>query len=603
MAKSNPFTKIIASLLVLTIVFTAIPNAVYAAVDMASQDTTDLTENNELTTPQGTDNPDNTEITRANAEIFCELTENRTEFSKDYLLTNGQQVSVFYPEAVHYDLNGTWEEIDNTLLVNRDGESSISTAKGPFNVTFPQNMGDGAITVTQGKYSISFSLDSQTRKVINSGVLGKESETEVTENVAKVSATINQSTREKQEGIREEVFPTKIYSGLAYRNVFTSVDLRYDISPYMLKETIVINSFATTQSGYTFTLDAGDLLPILQEDGSITLQDKLTQEGVFYIQAPYLMDANEKICRNVVVTLQKVGTGRGNVWSITYSLPMDWMKTAVYPVALDPIIQTDGEYNTKIEDIALAETNSDLDTFGYNVMYLRAGKNSYYGRLRSFVKFTSLPGISTGNVITHAELGLYKAVSDADYMTICVSEITSSWKAQTNGVSLTWANQPTISSTYEDYLLVKNAGYYYWDITDLARQWYETGVNNGVAITAYNESSATDYKRFYSSDNQGDNPLPILIVYYINAEGLEDAWEYATVPCGVGGTGYVNLFSGNLTWIHPDLSYGGNHPVAISHVYNSASVSENMYGIGYGWKTNYNQRVYKYEDESTDTIY
>ena len=74
MISFNPPIKILAILLTFTVAFAAFPNAVYAAVDMASQDTTDLTENNELTTPQGTDNPDNTEITRANAEIFCELT-------------------------------------------------------------------------------------------------------------------------------------------------------------------------------------------------------------------------------------------------------------------------------------------------------------------------------------------------------------------------------------------------------------------------------------------------------------------------------------------------------------------------------------------------
>ena len=49
------------------------------------------------------------------AYIVEEITENRTEYSKEYLLSNGLHMMTMYPNPVHYEVNGEWEEIDNTL--------------------------------------------------------------------------------------------------------------------------------------------------------------------------------------------------------------------------------------------------------------------------------------------------------------------------------------------------------------------------------------------------------------------------------------------------------------------------------------------------------
>ena len=49
------------------------------------------------------------------ASIMAEITENRTEFSKEFKLSNGQHMTVVYPEAVHYQKDGQWKDIDNTL--------------------------------------------------------------------------------------------------------------------------------------------------------------------------------------------------------------------------------------------------------------------------------------------------------------------------------------------------------------------------------------------------------------------------------------------------------------------------------------------------------
>ena len=53
---------------------------------------------------------------KEDATILMEIVENRTEFSKEFRLSNGQHMAVVYPEAVHYEDNGQWKDIDNTLV-------------------------------------------------------------------------------------------------------------------------------------------------------------------------------------------------------------------------------------------------------------------------------------------------------------------------------------------------------------------------------------------------------------------------------------------------------------------------------------------------------
>lgn len=61
----------------------------------------------------------------------------------------------------------------------------------------------------------------------------------------------------------------------------------------------------------------------------------------------------------------------------------------------------------------------------------------------------------------------------------------------------------------------------------------------------------------------------------------------------------MNNYSGSLTWVRGDIGFGGNRmPVSISHIYNSNDAQNNTYGLGYGWRTNFNQRVYLWDQNN-----
>ena len=93
-------------------------------------------------------------------EILAEVEEKRTEYSKEYILSNGLHMAQLYASAVHYEENGQWKEIDNTLKTSGIGKNGVLTnTQGPWQVSFPQIMGSGsAVSVTKDGYTLSFSL-------------------------------------------------------------------------------------------------------------------------------------------------------------------------------------------------------------------------------------------------------------------------------------------------------------------------------------------------------------------------------------------------------------------------------------------------------------
>ena len=83
------------------------------------------------------------------AKIVRELTERRGEYSKEYELNNGMNLAVVYSKPVHYQENGIWKEIDNTLKAHGSGKSaSYKNTAGAWQVEFPQQLEeDSAVTI------------------------------------------------------------------------------------------------------------------------------------------------------------------------------------------------------------------------------------------------------------------------------------------------------------------------------------------------------------------------------------------------------------------------------------------------------------------------
>jgi len=541
------------------------------------------------------------EASMAEASIVEEIVEKRTQYSKEFLLSNGLCLAVVYPEAVHYEKNNTWEEIDNTLKAVGSGSNGVLTnTAGAWQVTFPQQLtGNNMVSVTRAGYTLSFGMAGEIRTlsvvsdatVSRLGAIAKEaienSKIDIVD--ANVSAAQIQQvdlTEIRNNMEHPEAFVDTLFSRLCYENVYANTDVAYDLSSGQVKESIVLEKYDSALTGYRYTLDTGDMLPVLQEDGSITLFAPDGETVVMTMPAPYLVDSSGARNEDVEVTLSRSGNG----YIMAYSLPTQWLASEyrAWPVVLDPIVVADG-YCKNVED----QTITELQNLPYTEGVVQCGYRTGFGLMRFFIKYSDLPHLNSADVVVYAHMQLHKPQNSGVDASVEVHKVQGAWSSQT----ITWGEAPAFNPIVEDYAMVKLAGDYSWDVTSIVQEWYSTGVNNGMMFKASDEIEAArdeNWKQFYSSDYTTLTPAvwPTLEIAYRNTSGLESYWDYTTNSAGRAGAGYVNDYTGNLVWVRGDIGFGGNRmPVSISHIYNADDSKHNRYGMGCGWKTNFNQTV------------
>jgi len=526
-------------------------------------------------------------------EIVSEIVENRTQYSKDYQLNNGLRMSVIYGDAVHYEKDGQWADIDNTLALS--GGAYTNTA-GPWTVSFPQQLTDKkSVAITKDGYTLSFYMSGEVRS--NTGGLETASISalgadEITVQAVSTSVAQIQTidlTMIKESAQFTQTVPEKLQSRLQYSNVFSGTDVVYDLNSDQVKESIVMQAYSAGLRGYRYALNVGTMIPVLADNGEIWLFDSSRKNVVMVMPAPFLVDNAGEYCDDVQVSL----TGSGSTYTLTYTLPQLWLASSErqWPVVLDPVVDADTT-RSNIGDISVYELGSN---YHYLSGILDVGHNTSYGIMRTFLKYDNLPALTSADVIVDAKLTLYKPNNHSTTNPVEVHKVTTTWESE----GMVWDTQPDYVENVEDHTVVKDSGYYYWNIVDVVRGWYE-GENTGLMLKApqwvETTSSTSSYrKQFYSSD-YGILYHPLLTITYRNNSGLEGYWDYTTSSAGRAGTGYVNDFTGNLVWVHSDIGYGGNRmPVAISHIYNSNDINSVGFGMGYGWRTNFNQKIFTKE--------
>ena len=535
--------------------------------------------------------------------VIGEVTERRTEYTKQYRLDNGLFIAAAYNMPVHYEEENQWKEIDNTLTLQA---GKYTNTAGVWEVSFPNQLTrDNRISIEKDGYTLSFRMAGQLHKnddyaVMSArGITGTEQFTTQlsTASQAQLQAAdleVLRSTAEHPELVAE-----KLYGGLVYQNVYGTTDVRYELISNKVKESVIIESYNNTLRGYQYALEVGEMIPRLQEDGSIHLYDAKEQEIVMVIEAPFLVDSAEAYNTDVQVQL----TGSAGSYTLTYLLPQQWLAEPerAWPVILDPVVTPDLDV-TNIRDRTVSELTSFSQTNNFNY----CGYHNTGGATRFFLKYNELPHLTASNVIVKAVVNMHYTKDPYLTLPVYVHKVQGTWDSST----ITWENQPTINENIEDYAEVEpTTAWYDWDVTDIAIGWY-LGNNTGMVFKTQNaieESGVTKCAQFMSSDFQVEQLKPILAIAYRNNNGLESYWDYTTVTAGRAGTGYVNNYSGNLTWVREDMGFGGNlMPVSISHIYNTNDAGEqnanvrNRFSMGNGWRTNYNQRVWFWDSGIVD---
>ncbi|HOD01962.1 MAG TPA: DNRLRE domain-containing protein, partial [Clostridiales bacterium] len=404
----------------------------------------------------------------------------------------------------------------------------------------------------------------------------------------------NGSKTERTETPEEKKTAIENKNGaLIYKEAFNGADLEYEVTSTRLKESIVVSEKQSEYS-YSFDMNFDGLTPVIHSDGSIFLiEGNDTENPVFVIASPYMIDGNNEYSDMVEMRL----TENGSLYTLIVTADSAWINSQdrAFPVVIDPtvIIDVGRRY---IYD-CYVDNSKPNKTFRVDD-YLYAGMNGL-GKTRTYVKY-ALPNLPDCSIVTAASLYLWQqdfdpGSGDTAYLNVydCGD---SGWNIDT----ITWNNQPiSPSATVIDYTAFKAnvndvVAQYTFNITKIAKRWYEDGVNNGFMIASSNES-VTKRTRFFSAENSQE-AYPVTQIQYVNNTGIEDYWTYETIDLGRSGTAYISDYSGGLTYIHPNLNMSGYQmPLSISHVFNSDTTnSEDAYlnmRFGKSFRLNILERV------------
>ena len=589
-----------------------------------------MPENGETEAVINTEGAVNAEAAATNRMLVRECVKERGRFSRVFETKGGEKAAVIYPKAVHFQENGVWKSIDNTLALSKD-QLSYENTQGRMKVRIARNPKfakalKGIVSVASAHDQAEVSAVSKLNQTVKMPASSTESAaftelasvekdgftvswglkqqdimtamlSEETECLEDLKTSEFQISPIRMQTAEEKLLKLATLSSAGYfKEILPGIDIRYRLESEVMKEEILLKNKEAATAEFTFVMKHPSLAIKKLEDGSLVLCKELEEEQtgeasdediVFYLDQPILFDQNGAVLK----ADYKIAAGNG-MSEITIMMDQAWLmdEERAYPITVDPTVRIEKKQTT-IDD-AFVRSKDPNSSYGYNFSELEVGRNRPYQVCRTFLKFNTLPPLEKGAVITDARLNLYQYQFSADNgqgFRVSAHEVTGSWDQRT----LTWNNQPSFKPEALDYLTLENTNGMAvpktFDVTKLIRGWYNNpSSNHGIALKAVNENvyaTATLVSSDMPVNKYGltADCYPIGIVYYRSTKGLEDYYSYHEQELGRTGSGYVNRYNGNLVFIHEDEGTSGIlMPVSVSHVYNLSDCgTQSRFGKGF----------------------
>jgi len=525
----------------------------------------------------------NNDTTDPIAKILYEDVSKRGENEKHFVMSDGTNIAVIYSAPVHYySPENEWIDIDNSLIYEKaleidteDFNGYVNTASD-FNTKFAGDLSSGVLLSINDE--LTFSLE-------------EGSDTVIAEPSFESNA-MNEDT---------DIFaaPEKTTSEIKYENVFNGADIVYQLNSKSLKEEIVINDQSDIYE-YSYVLRTENLIPMINDDGSISIMEEDGENEKYTIPSPIMWDSADKVSDSVEYEINEIEQG---VYSFKVIADAEWINGTgiTFPVTIDPTVRVSTNFGG-MSDFYIDSDHPD-SSFANNV---NITVGAYSGRAyRIYVNITSLPTLKATDVIVSSEIhyeyltGIYSS----PYYAYNVAD--SSWSSNT----VTWNNQPQIDPEPLDYSASKENGQLIYDITRAVKEWYVDGKQtHGIMLKG--EELQNYYVMLMSAN--GYNPNSYVTVNYRTNNGIDSDLSYTSVDAGEAGTVYVNNQTGLILLTREDItSVGQTMPFSISHVFAGSNVS--VYAsdmrVGTGWKLNIQEAVksasggYVYIDQTGNSHY
>ncbi len=493
---------------------------------------------------------DSLSVEETAAKIVSEVTEMREESVKYFLCDDGSYIAATYAAPVHYNENGVWKEIDNTLTPSSKSGETVYSTKGGLNVTVPSDLGSGKrFTATNGSYTISFGVKSIDNSL---SAQAKVVETDALPSVVKMNSTADISDekvtassmaqkvetlteKQKVEKFNNEQMTVDKQSGaVVYKGFNQQSDLEYIVTSNSLKENIVVYK-PQDEYVYSFDLDSDGLIPVEQPNGSIILvESEASQEAVFTLDAPYMYDANGAESYDIELSIKE----NGDEYVVMVEADSTWLNNSEreFPVVIDP---TWSAPNSKIQDVYVI--NGTFANSPRSNTEIRAGRN-LTNIVRSYIKLSMPTNLPTGYVLKHSTLtfkkqNYFKTSKDIDVRAYDCKDA-ASWSTS----SISWNNQP-FSNSNNGYLnsnpellssvaAKSDLDSYSFSITKAVQRWLNGEINNGIMLSSSDESTKTQVD-FYSTRTSASENRPGFVIYYQPPYVASQAWTptYESSTC------------------------------------------------------------------------
>ena len=500
------------------------------------------------------------------SKIVKELTGERTENSKEFLLEDGTKMIAQYNEPVHYkDSKGKWVEYNNTL-------SEDKTAS-------PDEAGDSSYTNKSSDISVNLSNKAKSKNMISLQSDGYKISWGY-DNAGKSKADVKKNN-EKTSGNDKFTTLKNIITETLYKDVFSDVDFQYFVTTTGIKENIILKS-SKAQNEFTLNYKIPNLTAKQKDDKTITLSNKDGKE-IYTISAPYMYDANGSSSTQMKIEIVKQ---KGSNLQVKLTADYAFIHTIgrAFPVTIDPEITT-----TLKSDLTFYE-NANGSVNSYGPYY--TSKNSY-----AICTVNNLPKLENGEEVISAKYSFEtengsKLFADEGENPIIVNahKLTS---ASNGNVKYDSKVLDYDSLTYEDNR------YLTFDLTSTFKGWYSDTNTKGFVIEALDTvgSKKVVFKSYTKTSTK-----PALTLIYKDFTGTESNLSYHTINVGTNAQAAVSDYLGNLV-INQTLyeGTGSRMPLSITATYNSINKDtafENGPASGYGWQFSFNQYVREVTDKN-----
>ncbi|MBQ8393462.1 MAG: RHS repeat protein [Clostridia bacterium] len=472
------------------------------------------------------------------AEVLEEKEELREENIKHYLLSDGTTKAVVYPTPVHYlNENGEWIDIDNTLSL-LSNEYSVNNK---FEIKFAKKSGSsGLLSIKDGEYKITFTPI----------------------NANKSDAEIENPEKSNSLKFKDVSSLSHLKSKVTYGNAYEGIDLEYILSGNNIKENLIVSK-KLDEYIFEFEIKVKGL-ELSVEDGCVIFTDSDTSEEKYRIPLPYMYDANGEYSMAVEYTVEQSGNGK---YILAVEADKEWINSSsrAFPVTIDPsIILTTGT--------SVGCVDSNGVNLSSNEMYHVVGTISDYtignytdARIYYRAGMASVP---SGAVLTNAT-AIFANMEVENPLNIGAYKVTSDWTPSTLVGS--YSSVGSLSANPYDIITLENTqSVAEWNITDIAKEWLNGAANYGICLKAVSNTGNDGYYALLNSGNYEMIEGPRIEITYIDTVGLESYFSYYASSAGGAGQGYINSFTGNLTFVHNTVGTVDEIlPYTVSLVYNS----------------------------------